>query len=106
MVGVLQIMIAVFKLGDLTRYISESVILGFMAGAGVLVAIGQIGNFLGVSIRAVANTRCSCDYGKHSPKVAHSIPTPSVLAWVHIVALLLRIVISKYKLPKWRCWWR
>src|SRR6202167_6085982 len=30
MVGSIQILIAVFKLGDLTRYISESVILGFM----------------------------------------------------------------------------
>jgi len=27
--------------GDLTRYISESVILGFMLGAGVLVALSQ-----------------------------------------------------------------
>ncbi len=32
-VGIIQILIAVFKLGDLTRYVSESVILGFMAGA-------------------------------------------------------------------------
>src|ERR1700735_3739080 len=39
MVGVTQILIAVFKLGDLTRYISESVVLGFMAGAGLLRAI-------------------------------------------------------------------
>ena len=29
-VGSIQILIAVFKLGDLTRYISESVIIGFM----------------------------------------------------------------------------
>ena len=49
MVGVTQILISVFKLGDLTRYISESVVLGFMAGAGLLVGIGQAGNFLGVS---------------------------------------------------------
>ena len=47
-VGVIQILISVFKLGDLTRYISESVVLGFMAGAGLLVAIGQVGNFIGV----------------------------------------------------------
>jgi SulP family sulfate permease len=40
-VGAIQILIAVFKLGDLTRYVSESVILGFMAGAGLLVAIGR-----------------------------------------------------------------
>jgi SulP family sulfate permease len=36
MVGGIQTLIAVFKLGDLTRYISESVVLGFMAGAGFL----------------------------------------------------------------------
>lgn len=37
MIGCIQILIAVFKLGDLTRYISESVVIGFMAGAGTLV---------------------------------------------------------------------
>jgi len=42
-VGVFQILIAVFKLGDLTRYISESVIIGFMLAAALLLAIGQIG---------------------------------------------------------------
>ena len=48
LVGVFQILIAVFKLGDLTRYISESVIIGFMLAAAFLLAIGQIGNALGV----------------------------------------------------------
>jgi sulfate permease, SulP family len=48
MVGIIQILIAVFKLGDLTRYISESVVLGFMAGAGCLIALGQLGNLFGL----------------------------------------------------------
>src|SRR6516225_7709391 len=39
MIGTIQILIAAFKLGDLTRYISESVVLGFMAGAGFLVGL-------------------------------------------------------------------
>jgi sulfate permease, SulP family len=51
MVGVIQILISVFKLGDLTRYISESVILGFMSAAAALLAVGQIGNALGVHDR-------------------------------------------------------
>jgi SulP family sulfate permease len=51
LVGAIQILIALFKLGDLTRYVSESVLLGFMAGAGVLIALGQIGNLLGMSPR-------------------------------------------------------
>lgn len=49
LVGVIQILIAVFKLGDLTRYVSESVITGFMAAAAFLLAAGQIGHALGVS---------------------------------------------------------
>src|SRR3984957_19940942 len=51
MVGSLQIVIGVSRLGDLTRYISESVILGFMSAAAALLAIGQIGNALGLSER-------------------------------------------------------
>ena len=49
MVGLIQILIAVLKLGDLTRYISESVILGFMTGAGFLIALTQVGNLLGLA---------------------------------------------------------
>ncbi|HEY7313522.1 MAG TPA: SulP family inorganic anion transporter, partial [Gemmataceae bacterium] len=51
LVGAIQILIALFKLGDLTRYVSESVLLGFMAGAGVLIALGQIGNLFGLPAR-------------------------------------------------------
>jgi SulP family sulfate permease len=50
MVGLIQILIALLGLGDLTRYISESVILGFMAGAGLLVALTQVQNFLGLKV--------------------------------------------------------
>ena len=55
MIGVIQILIAVFKLGDLTRYISESVVIGFMAGAGFLVALSQMGNFLGIKDRGTGH---------------------------------------------------
>jgi SulP family sulfate permease len=47
MVGCIQILIALFKLGDLTRYVSESVILGFMTGAALLIALGQLHHFFG-----------------------------------------------------------
>ena len=51
LVGTFQILIAVFKLGDLTRYISESIISGFILAAAVLIALGQLGNALGVKDR-------------------------------------------------------
>ncbi|MHB8971716.1 MAG: SulP family inorganic anion transporter [Pirellulaceae bacterium] len=55
MVGVIQILVAVFKLGDLTRYISESVVIGFMAGAGFLVAVTQVGNLFGLEDRGTGH---------------------------------------------------
>jgi sulfate permease, SulP family len=48
MVGSIQILTATFRLGDLTRYISESVILGFMSAAALLLARGQVSNAVGV----------------------------------------------------------
>ena len=55
MTGAVQIAIALFRLGDLTRYISESVVLGFMAGAGALIALSQVGNLLGLQDKGVGH---------------------------------------------------
>ncbi len=48
MIGVIQLGIALFRLGDLTRYISHSVIVGFTLGAGSLLVIDQIKNLFGI----------------------------------------------------------
>jgi SulP family sulfate permease len=50
--GMIQIIIAwPLKFGDLTRYVSEAVIIGFMAGAGVLVALTQVDKLLGLQAK-------------------------------------------------------
>ena len=41
MVGAIQLAISLFRLGDVTRYISHSVIVGFTLGAGSLLVIDQ-----------------------------------------------------------------
>lgn len=48
MVGAVQLAITLFRLGDLTRYISHSVIVGFTLGAGALLVLDQLKNFLGL----------------------------------------------------------
>ena len=55
MVGVVQIFIAVTRLGDVTRYISESVVTGFIAGAAFLTIIGQVANALGVKAQGTGH---------------------------------------------------
>lgn len=49
--GVLQIGMAAARLGRLVRYVSYSVIVGFTAGAAVLIAAGQIHHLFGVSVK-------------------------------------------------------
>jgi SulP family sulfate permease len=48
LVGAIQLAITLLRLGDLERYISHSVIVGFTLGAGTLLVLDQIKNLLGL----------------------------------------------------------
>jgi SulP family sulfate permease len=50
LVGAIQTCITLFRLGDLTRFISHSVIVGFTLGAAILLALGQLRNLLGLPL--------------------------------------------------------
>ncbi|MEM5404905.1 SulP family inorganic anion transporter [Paraburkholderia unamae] len=101
MVGIVQIAIAVFRLGDLTRYISESVIIGFMAGAAALLAIGQIGNALGVREKGNGHQHVlhrlwlTLVHGDPVNMKALALSVGAVA-----LALLLRRAIRRYRLPQ------
>ena len=45
--GLIQLAMAAGRVGSLVKYVSRSVIAGFTAGAGVLIAAGQVAAFLG-----------------------------------------------------------
>lgn len=49
LVGLIQIGITFLRLGDLTRYISHAVIVGFTVGASTLLVLDQFKNLLGLS---------------------------------------------------------
>jgi SulP family sulfate permease len=48
LVGLVQITLSLLKLGRLARHVPEAVIRGFMAGAGLLVALSQVPTLLGL----------------------------------------------------------
>ena len=48
MIGVIQLGITLFRLGDLTRYVSHSVIVGFTFGAGSILVVDQMKNLFGI----------------------------------------------------------
>lgn len=48
LVGIVQMGITLMRLGDLTRYISHAVIVGFTLGASTLLVLDQLKNLLGI----------------------------------------------------------
>src|SRR3990172_3663911 len=48
LIGLIQTGITLFRLGDLSRYISHAVIVGFTAGAAVLLVLDQLKNLIGL----------------------------------------------------------
>ena len=50
MVGAIQFAMGVLRLGSLVNYVSHAVIVGFTAGAGIIIAMGQLNNLMGVKL--------------------------------------------------------
>ncbi len=48
LVGLFQILAAVFKLGRLTQFVSQAVVVGYMTGTAVALVVGQMFVFLGM----------------------------------------------------------
>jgi SulP family sulfate permease len=101
LVGVFQIIISLFKLGNLTRYISESVIIGFMAAASLLLAVGQLGNALGVRdkgnghMQVLRRVWLTLFHGDHVNYRALILSVSAV-----VLAVVLRKVVQRYGLPQ------
>ncbi len=49
LVGVMQMLAGVLRLGSLVDYISNPVVLGYITGAGLLIGVGQLHNFNGTT---------------------------------------------------------
>jgi sulfate permease, SulP family len=48
MVGALQFLLGVLKVGKIVNFVSHAVIVGFTAGAGIIIGLGQMNELLGV----------------------------------------------------------
>ncbi len=100
MVGIIQIGIAVFKLGDLTRYISESVILGFMTGAAVLLVVGQVGNAFGLRDKGTAHDQIYYRLWLTLTGGSPNYKAVAITLVTIVLAVALRKVVRKYRLPQ------
>lgn len=65
LVGIFQFAFGLLRLGDLTRYVSNAVMTGFITGAGTLIVLGQLAHLTGYEAEGVISW---------SPQLSTAIP--------------------------------
>jgi sulfate permease, SulP family len=101
MAGAVQIVVGVLRMGDLTRYISESVVTGFIVGAAALTIIGQVANALGVKAQGGGQLhvlhRLWLTVTQDAP---FNLKAISISAGSVVLAVLARRVVRRFALPQ------
>lgn len=95
LVGFIQLIFGIFRLGSLITFISHTVIVGFCAGAGFLIIVNQLPAFFGI------------DAGRENAliKIPHIIQQLPQSNWyslsIALITFIITIIIRKYykKLP-------
>jgi SulP family sulfate permease len=101
MIGAVQIAIAVTKLGDLTRYISESVVTGFIIGAATLTIIGQVANALGVKALGTGHQHVLHRlYLTLTQEAPFNLKAVAISGGAIVLAILSRQLVRRFKLPQ------
>ena len=95
LVGVIQLVMGLARMGTLVNFISHSVVTGFTAGAAILIATNQVKHFFGLEIaRGASFSDTWTTLLTHLEQVQ-----PGVMA-VGVLTLALGIVVKRY-FPKW-----
>ncbi|MGF1577895.1 MAG: SulP family inorganic anion transporter [Gemmataceae bacterium] len=99
MIGVIQIVITALRLGDLTRYVSHGVIVGFTVGAGVLLGLGQLPSLLGIPPPEHHHEYFLTHFAVTMSKAAEGNVT-TALVGLGTILLVVGLRAGKKKLPR------
>ncbi len=96
MVGFIKLLVGITRLGILANFVSDAVIVGFTAGAGILIAINQLPHLMGIHVEhsaSMANTLMQLS--EHLNKVHW----PSLILGLAAMAMILLLQKINRKLP-------
>lgn len=91
LVGIIQLLAAVAKLGQLTQFVSHSVIVGYIAGTAIAVVVNQLFTFSGVPIMSGDHSSYTKGYYFFTHLNEAHLPT----AIVGVGSLMLLILLKR-----------
>jgi SulP family sulfate permease len=92
MAGVIKLLMGLAKMGKLVNFVSHSVVIGFAAGAGILIAFKQLKHVFGIKV-----PQGSSFYEIISYIISHIDETNLYVLGVALGTLVLAILIKKIK---------
>jgi SulP family sulfate permease len=95
MAGVILVIMGIFKLGSLIKYMPRPVTIGFTAGIAVIIFTGQLGNFLGLS-----NLEKHERFLDNMMEIVLHIDTVSLYSILTAVICLIAILLTPKLMPK------
>lgn len=95
MAGIMLVLMGVFKLGTLIKFIPRPVTVGFTAGIAVIIFTGQIGNFLGLTGMEQHER-----FHENILEIASHIGTINVYSIIVALICLAGILLTPRVLPK------
>ncbi len=97
MAGIIKLFMGIAKMGKLVNFVSNSVIIGFSAGAGILIAFKQLKYIFGISV-----PQGSSFYEIVSYIISHISETNWYAFGVGIATLVIALLIKKTKkISRW-----
>lgn len=95
MAGVMLLLMGIFKLGTLIKFIPRPVTIGFTAGIAVIIFTGQIGNFLGLT-----NMEQHERFHMNIMEIASNIGAVNFYSVLVAIISLVTILVTPKVLPK------
>ena len=93
LIGVIQLLAGLFRLGFLVRFISNSVMTGFLNGVAVLVILGQLGDLTGYQSAFTNRVARALDLSLH----LDAIHVPTTLIGVLTLALIVLLLRTRWR---------
>ncbi|UCZ53565.1 sulfate permease [Bacillus shivajii] len=94
LVGVIQLLLGVFKLGAITKFISHAVISGFTSAAAIIIGFSQLKHLLGVDL---GNSKNIFVLLYEAVRQISSVHLPTVL--IGLISIVILFLLKK-KVPK------
>lgn len=94
--GTFQLALGLARLGTLVNFVSHSVVVGFTAGAAILIATSQLKNVFGVEIATKGDSFVSTWVS-----LLHALPTTNFYVLSVALATLITAILFKKFLPRW-----